>query len=187
MVAELIDPTMPRRKGAEAKEVLGTTYTIDYVRNEDHTATLQTAANVAQVFLGTSMKCASCHDHFENDEWPQDRFLAFAGLFGQQDLERIRCEVKSGVTVAAKFPFDIPGETIAIPGDLRERLHVAAQWLVDPANPRFARTIVNRLWKRYLGAGPVRAGRRLPPGHARQPSRAARLAGLRLRRRTAAI
>ena len=25
--------------------------------------------------------------------------------------------------------------------------------LIDPANPRFARTIVNRLWKRYLGLG----------------------------------
>ena len=28
-----------------------------------------------------------------------------------------------------------------------------AQSIIDPANPRFAKTIVNRLWKRYLGLG----------------------------------
>ena len=153
MVAELIDPTMPRRKEAEAKEVLGTTYNIEFVRNEDHTVTLQTAANIGQVFLGTSMKCASCHDHFENDEWPQARFLAFAGLFAPHDLEKIRCELKTGEMVPAKFPFEQPDPSADIPQDLHERLHLAAQLITDPANPRFAKTIVNRLWKRYFGLG----------------------------------
>ncbi len=153
MVAELIDPTMPRRQGAESKEVLGTTYPIEFVRNEDHTVTLQTAANIGQVFLGTSMKCASCHDHFENDEWPQTRFLAFAGLFAPHDLERIRCEHKTGEIVAAKFPFELPGMSAEIPQDTTARLHLAARLITDPANPRFAKTIVNRLWKRYFGLG----------------------------------
>jgi len=153
MVAELLDPTMPRRKNAETEDVLGTKFQIEYVRNEDHTATLQTAANIGQVFLGTSMKCASCHDHFENEEWPQDRFLAFAGLFGASDLERIRCEVHSGKIVPAKFPFEVAGETASVPADLPGRLHLAAHLVTDPANPRFAKTIVNRLWRRYLGLG----------------------------------
>ena len=99
------------------------------------------------------MKCASCHDHFENDEWPQERFLAFAGLFATHDLERIRCELKTGEIVAARFPFDMPGASQAVPADVPGRLHLAAQLIIDPANPRFARTIVNRLWKRYLGLG----------------------------------
>lgn len=153
MVAELIDPTMPGRRPPESKEVLGKTYPIEYVRNEDHTATLQTAADVAQVFLGTSMKCASCHDHFENDEWPQERFLAFAGLFAPVDLEKIRCESKTGQTVPARFPFDLPGTAQKIPIDVTQRLHLVAGQITDPANPRFARTIVNRLWKRYFGLG----------------------------------
>lgn len=153
MVAELIDPTMPRRQGAKTEDVLGSRHAIEYVRNEDLTVTLQTAANVGQVFLGTGMKCASCHDHFENDEWPQDRFLAFAGLFAPADLERVRCELKSGHTVPAKFPFAVPGSDEAVPSDVNGRLRLAAQWIVDPANPRFAKTIVNRLWKRYLGLG----------------------------------
>ncbi len=153
MVAELIDPTMPQRKGPQSQEVLGDQFEIEFVRNEDHTATLQTAANVAQVFLGTSMKCASCHDHFENDEWPQERFLAFAGLFSSHNLEKIRCELKTGQTVPARYPFDLPGVDEPVPDDVAERLHRAALWTTDPANPRFAKTIVNRLWKRYLGLG----------------------------------
>lgn len=153
MVAELIDPTMPGRKGPEKKDILGTEFAIEYVRNEDHTLTLQTAANVAQVFLATSMKCASCHDHFENNEWPQDRFLGFASLFAPSDLEHVRCELKSGRTVAARFPFELPGAPVSVPADLPARLHLTAQLITDPANPRFAKAIVNRLWKRYLGWG----------------------------------
>ncbi len=155
MVAELIDPSMPGRKAAETKDVLGVDFLVDYVRNENHTVTLQTAANVGQVFLGTSMKCASCHDHFENDEWPQERFLAFAGLFAAEDLEKIRCELKSGQMIAARFPFDTDGASAEVPTDLDARLHLAAQLITDPANPRFAKTIVNRLWKRYFGLGLV--------------------------------
>jgi len=153
MVAELLDPTMPRRKAAETEDILGSKFKIEFVRNEDHGVTLQTAANVAQVFLGTSMKCAGCHDHFENNEWPQDRFLGFAGLFAPADLEHIRCELKSGKTVPARFPFDLPDAPDMVPTDLAGRLHLAAQSITDPANPRFAKTIVNRLWKRYLGWG----------------------------------
>jgi hypothetical protein len=153
MVAELLDPTMPGRHKSESQDVLGTKFSIQYVRNDDHTLTLQTAANVGQVFLGTSMKCASCHDHFENSEWPQDRFLAFAGLFAAADLEHVRCELPSGRKIPAQFPFEIPGAPDVVPSEVEGRLHMAAQLVVDPANPRFARTIVNRLWKRYLGLG----------------------------------
>lgn len=153
MVAELIDPTMPGRQGAKTQDVLGVQYKIEYVRNEDHMLTLQTASNVGQVFLGTGMKCAGCHDHFENKEWTQDRFLGFAGLFAAKDLEHIRCDVKSGRLVPAKFPFQFAGATEEPPTDLNGRLHLAAMLITDPANPRFAETIVNRLWKRYLGTG----------------------------------
>ena len=153
MVAELLDPTMPGRKSPDVQDVLGSKFIIEFVRNDDQTATLQTAANVAQVFLGTSMKCASCHDHFENEEWPQDRFLAFAGLFARSDLEHVRCELKSGRTVPAAFPFKLPDGVADVPADLPGRLHLVAQAITDPANPRFARSIVNRLWKRYLGLG----------------------------------
>ena len=153
MVAELIDPTLPGYRKPEIGYANGKRVVSAYIRNETHLETIQSAANVAQVFLGTGMKCASCHNHFLNKEWPQTRFLAFAGLFATNDLEVIRCEKRSGQFIAAKFPFDLPGVPEGAPQRFEERLHRAAQLLIDPTNPRFAKTIVNRLWKRYLGLG----------------------------------
>ncbi|MEW6305402.1 MAG: PSD1 and planctomycete cytochrome C domain-containing protein [Verrucomicrobiota bacterium] len=153
MVAELIDPTLPGHKRAMEQEVNGVKHSVSYIRNQSHTDTIQTAANVAQVFLGTSMKCASCHSHFENREWPQARFLAFAGFFADRDLELIRCEKKTGETVPAKLPFELAGAPLEAPVGVDDRLHRLALWLTDPANPRFARTMANRLWKRYFGLG----------------------------------
>jgi mono/diheme cytochrome c family protein len=153
MVAELIDPTLPGYRKPEIGEPNGKRVVSAYIRNETHVETIQSAANVAQVFMGTEMKCASCHNHFLNKEWPQARFLAFAGMFAPHDLELIRCEKKSGQFIAAKFPFELPGAPEAVPRRLDERLHRVAQLLIDPTNPRFAKTIVNRLWKRYLGLG----------------------------------
>ncbi len=153
MVAELIDPTLPGYRKPEVGDANGKRVVSAYIRNETHVETIQSAANVAQVFLGTEMKCASCHNHFLNKEWPQARFLAFAGLFATNDLELIRCEKKSGQFIPAKFPFDLPGVPEAVPQPIEERLHRVAQELIDPTNPRFAKTIVNRLWKRYLGLG----------------------------------
>ena len=153
MVAELIDPTMPGHKKAGQSNANGKISTVAYIRNDTHVDTIQSAANTAQVFLGTGMKCASCHSHFENKEWPQARFLAFAGLFAPKDLELIRCEKHSGQYVPSRFAFDLPDAPTTVPAEEEARLHRLAQLLVDPTNPRFAQTVVNRLWKRYLGLG----------------------------------
>lgn len=153
MVASLIDPGMPGHQADVMADVNGKVTQVAYILNSDHKLTLQSAANVGQVFLGTGMKCASCHNHFENKEWPQTRFLGFAGLFSGHDLEQIRCEKPLGNVIAASFPFEIPGAPVKAPAELSGRLARAAQLITDPADPRFAKTIVNRLWKRYLGLG----------------------------------
>ena len=152
-VAELIDPTLPGYRKPIISEANSKRVVAAYIQNETHLETIQSAANVGQVFLGTGMKCASCHSHFLNKEWPQARFLAFAGMFAPKDLELIRCEKPSGQFIAAKFPFELPGVPDTAPAEMDQRLHRVAQLLVDPANPRFAKTLVNRLWKRYLGLG----------------------------------
>jgi hypothetical protein len=153
MVAELLDPTLPGHKKSSTAIDNGKVNVIGFVRNDDHKDTIQTAANTAQVFLGTGMKCASCHNHFLNKEWSQKRFTAFAGLFATNDLELIRCEKHTGQFAPAAFPFELPDAPAAVPQDVDERLHYLTTLLVDPANPRFAKTLVNRLWKRYLGLG----------------------------------
>lgn len=170
LVADLIDPTSPAYLHEKPERQNGD-YDVypQFVLNSSQTETIQTAANTAQVFLGTGMKCASCHDHFLNREWPQARFLAFAGMFAAHDLEVIRCEQRSGKFVAPRFPFDLPGVPTAMPADVNSRLHLLALMLIDPTNARFSQTIVNRLWKRYLGLGlfepadDYRADR--PPSH----------------------
>jgi hypothetical protein len=153
MVAELLDPTLPGHQQSSAANANGKINVIGFVRNDDEKDTLQTAANTAQVFLGTGMKCASCHNHFLNKEWPQKRFTAFASLFGSNDLELVRCEKRSGQFVAAAFPFDLPNTPTTVPKDIDGRLHYLTTLLIDPTDPRFARTLVNRLWKRYMGLG----------------------------------
>jgi hypothetical protein len=154
MAAELIDPFMPNYQ-KPAPEKMNGDYSVypSFVLNADHIETIQTAANTAQVFLGTGMKCASCHNHFLNSEWPQARFLAFASLFAAKDLEVIRCEAHTGKFVNAAFPFRLPDVPDDVPADVPSRLHRLAQLLTDPMDDRFSKTIVNRLWKRYLGLG----------------------------------
>ncbi|HEY3914721.1 MAG TPA: PSD1 and planctomycete cytochrome C domain-containing protein, partial [Verrucomicrobiae bacterium] len=152
-VAEILDPTMPGHKESNLANANGKTNIIGFVRNQTHTDTIQTAANTAQIFLGTGMKCASCHNHFLNKEWPQARFTAFAGLFATNNLELIRCEKHSGHFVEAAFPFELPDAPRKVPKSLNQRLHYMTTLLIDPADPRFSKTIVNRLWKRYLGLG----------------------------------
>jgi hypothetical protein len=123
---------------------------------------LQSAAAISQVFLGTAMKCATCHNHFENLEWPQDRFFGFASYFGTGDMEVVRCEKKLGRLVGAVFPFPIPGAPTDVPEDENGRMTRVSQLLIDPTNPRFAGSIVNRLWKRYLGLGLIEPAEEWP-------------------------
>ena len=144
MVAELIDPTFP---SPTVKKAAG------WIRNGDHLETTQSAANVAQVFEGTELKCASCHNHFLNKEWTQKKFMGFASYFSPTDVEVVRCEVHEGEFIKPTFIFPQPAARQTVPSDLNGRLRLVSRLLVDPENPRFAASIANRLWKRYFGLG----------------------------------
>ncbi|HEX2489600.1 MAG TPA: DUF1549 domain-containing protein, partial [Blastocatellia bacterium] len=123
------------------------------------------ATTTSQVFLGVSLECARCHDHpFE--KWKQDDFLGLAAFFPQVryknrirqnervlylDLKRELTHPKIKKPVAPKF---LGGETVkGEPG--RDRREVLADWMTAPSNPFFARAIVNRFWKHFLGRGLV--------------------------------
>ncbi|MDG2381144.1 MAG: DUF1553 domain-containing protein [Pirellulaceae bacterium] len=153
MVAELIDPGLPGYRKPNEIDILGVKYNVGFLRDRSHKEILQSAADVGQVFLGTGMKCASCHDHFENQEWPQLRFLGFAGYFSPGDLAVIRCEEHLGEVAKTRWPIDHDLANTPVPEIYSERLALAAQLLTDPLNRRFSETMVNRLWKRFLGTG----------------------------------
>jgi len=150
LVLELINPRMSAFAQAGAPASGKPAAPKDYILTKNHGETLVSVSNASQVFLGTSMKCASCHNHFLNSEWPQSRFLALAGLFAERDMESIRCEKQSGKFIPAAFPFALPELPLTTS---KARLQLLAVSLIDPTNPRFSATIVNRLWKRYFGLG----------------------------------
>jgi len=119
---------------------------------------------VSQVFLGIRVQCAKCHNHpFE--KWTQTDYYRMAAYFarvGRKELPGGRLVVfarpegevahpRLGLPVAPA-PFDGPPLAPDAPGDRREHL---ARWITAPRNPHFARSIVNRVWRHYMGRGLV--------------------------------
>jgi uncharacterized protein DUF1549/uncharacterized protein DUF1553 len=125
------------------------------------------ATNMSQVFLGVRLECARCHNH-PWEKWTQDDFWGFAAFFArvgvkdtyQNDESQIHLKLKGEVInpktkqpVLAKY-LDGPSQIEAPDEDIRENL---AAWMTSPENPWFARAIVNRIVKHYLGRGLVEA------------------------------
>jgi len=123
------------------------------VVNASQEREVQAAQGLAQVFLGTNLKCASCHDSFIND-WKLDDAYALAAIFADKPLELHRCNKPTGKTARVGFLFPSLG-TISATAKRTERLTRLADLLVTRKNGRFTRTIVNRLWAVLFGRGLV--------------------------------
>jgi hypothetical protein len=119
--------------------------------NASQAPEVQAAQNISQVFLASSLKCASCHDSFINS-WKLKQAYGLAAFFTAQNPEMHRCDKGTGEIISPAFLF--PGLGSVDPGADLEARHRAVAWMVTrPKNPRFAKTMVNRLWKRLLGRG----------------------------------
>ena len=147
---------------------------------------------VASAFLGINMQCARCHDSPYHSATQRDLF-SLAALFERKPvtapasssvpatffakLDRkplIQVTLKPGEPVEPAWPFgDVTGAVdgpsidalMQDPGDTRERL---AALITAPENTRFAEVMVNRLWKRLMGAGfvePAHDWEGHPPSH----------------------
>jgi|Laugresbdmm110sd_1035091.scaffolds.fasta_scaffold05076_2 hypothetical protein len=114
---------------------------------------LQYAQSVSQTFLGINMKCASCHDSFV-DRWKLSDAYGLAAVFADRPMELVRCDIPTGKTAAAAWPFPELGQVDAAK-PRAERLAQLAGLVTHPENGRFQRTIVNRLWHRLMGRGVV--------------------------------
>jgi len=145
-VAELVNP----RKESEGF-IAGIVWR--GVVNASQMPQLQAAQNFSQVFMGVNLKCASCHDSFIND-WQLSDAYGLANVFSDQPLEIYRCDVPTGEQAAIKFIFpqlgDLPATT-----NKQERLRALARIVTCPKDGRLSRTMVNRLWARFLGRGLV--------------------------------
>ncbi|MCE9546857.1 MAG: DUF1549 and DUF1553 domain-containing protein [Planctomycetia bacterium] len=122
-----------------------------FATSASETPPMQAARSVAQVFQGVNLKCASCHNHFTRP-WKLDDAWALAGCFSTTPLESQRCDRPTGRIVGPRFLFAGLGE---IPADVpvAKRREVVATMVTRPRNPRFAKVIVNRLFKQLFGQG----------------------------------
>jgi len=126
------------------------------------------AENVSQAFMGLSINCARCHNH-PLEKWTNDQYYQFANLFARVRAKGWGGDARNGDGIRSLFvessgdliqprtgkpqapaPLDAPALDPDDPGDRREAL---ADWLVDPENPYFTRSIANRVWAAFLGRG----------------------------------
>ena len=114
---------------------------------------MQAAQSIGQVFMGVNLKCASCHDSFINDYTLADSY-GIAAIYATNDLEIAECDKPTGKNAKVKFLYSELGE---IDGSFSkaERTQRLAEILTANNNGRLSRTIVNRLWAKFMGRGLV--------------------------------
>src|SRR5207344_956209 len=104
------------------------------VVNASQRREMQAAQNIGQVFLGTNLKCASCHDSFVN-HWLLADAYGLANVFADKPLEIYRCDKPTGEIADVRFIFPELGEIDAkAPRD--ERMKQLANLVTSPQNGR---------------------------------------------------
>ena len=122
--------------------------------------------DTAQLFLGLRIQCARCHHHpFE--KWSQDDYYGFASLFsrigtkpGADPTSPRIYTLASGLasnplTGEARKPKPLGAPELPDLGPHRDPRVELVGWLRQADNPFFARALVNRYWKHFLGRGLV--------------------------------
>jgi hypothetical protein len=121
----------------------------------------------AVTFLGMSVTCCRCHNH-PLEKWTQDQYWSLANLFSRvaikegersgeltvhSTLQGEALHLRRGVPMP---PTPLDGKPLALDSP-QDRRHYFADWLTSPDNPYFARALVNRVWRNFLGRGLVEA------------------------------
>ena len=113
----------------------------------------------AQLFMGTRIECARCHNHpFE--AWTMRDYYSISAVFARTQADEktgmVRLasagEAHHPTTGEAMAPYGMNPAEKDSPADRRE---VFATWLTGPDNPYFARVEVNRMWADLFGRGIV--------------------------------
>lgn len=138
-----------------------------------HRDPLDISENMTQAFMGINISCAHCHNH-PLAKWTQKDYYGMANLFARVRLKTfaptgLRAGVGplfNNVTVYSAPTGEFMDDRLMIPlppkplgasalstdapGDTRIYF---AKWLTSPENPFFARNIVNRVWRNFMGRG----------------------------------
>ena len=130
--------------GGDASAVAPANYFLALPTNDDLTEA------TAQVFMGSRINCARCHNHpFEN--WTQNDYFRLTAVFAR--VKRQGGRIALAATGETKHP--LTGQTMspwgsefeaAGPSNKVDRRLAFARWLTKPGNPYFARVEANRIW-----------------------------------------
>ncbi len=135
------------------------------------------ATTAAQVFLGTRLQCAQCHNH-PFDRWTQDDYYNWSAVFAQVDYKIIgdikprdkndkhEFNGEQVVFLNAKLNIENPrtgdkakarflGADMPKLAEKQDELQAAAVWLTSPQHPLFAKAQANRIWYHLMGRGLV--------------------------------
>lgn len=118
-------------------------------------------------FLGMSITCCRCHNH-PLEKWTQDQYWSMANLFSRVALKN--GDRPGEVTVQALPSGDVPhlrrgvpmpptpldGKPLSLDNPIDRRAYFV-DWLTAADNPYFARALVNRVWRNFMGRGLVEA------------------------------
>ena len=130
-----------------------------------HKDPIQLSENVTQAFLGQRLTCARCHNH-PLEKWTQSQYYQFANLFARIGVKngsdpaeqviyaKVAGDVNHPRLLKPLSPTPLDGTPLPLDSTADRRAHFA-KWLTDPANPYFARSIVNRVWGNFMGRGLV--------------------------------
>lgn len=119
--------------------------------NASQTTEMQAAQNVAQVFLGLNLKCASCHNSFISD-WKLTDAYGFANIFADSSLEINRCDKPTGKYTSPRMLWKELG-SIDSSATRKVKMAQLAVNMTKPENGRYYRTLVNRIWAQMMGRG----------------------------------
>lgn len=133
-----------------------------HVRNTTHLVN-----DTAQLFLGTRVSCANCHNH-PYEKLSQDDYWGFAAFFQRVGKKQGDVPADSAVFVAKTGETYQPrtGKLMKPKGlngpqyeyvrgeDPRIKL---VDWMTAPDNPYFSKALANRMWGRFMGEGLVNA------------------------------
>ena len=126
----------------------------------------QQLEDVAQLFMGMRLQCAQCHHHpFE--KWSQQDYYQFAAFFSRvgrkgdlqagDDAIFHRRGAPSATNPRSRQsvkPAGLGERPLEVSADEDPRV-LLADWVTRPENPFFARSLINRYWKHFLGRGIV--------------------------------
>lgn len=123
------------------------------------------AENVAQVFMGTRIQCAQCHNH-PFDRWTMDDYYGFASFFSQVGYKQAEDPRELTIYNAAEGDMLHPlgnrkvqpkflGADMPKPEPGQDYRKVLADWIASNENKAFSKNIANIVWAHFFGIGIV--------------------------------